>query len=170
MARNAPLVCQHLENISRQALEKYQHIIRQYVRNRHGVYALYRRNKLYYVGLATNLRTRLAHHLKDRHGHSWDRFSVYLTIVDSHLRELESLLLRTKHLVYDERGAPMKRRKLKQEKFKAQNGLCPNCSKPLPARGAVLDRLEAMSGYTTQNTRLLCPKCDARIQEERRYT
>lgn len=94
MARHASLVCQHLENISRQALEKYQHTIRQYVRNRHGVYALYRREKLYYVGLATNLRTRLSHHLKDRHAQSWDRFSVYLTIGDSHLRELESLLLR----------------------------------------------------------------------------
>jgi hypothetical protein len=77
MARHTPLVCQHLENISRQALEKYQHIIKQYVRYRHGVYALYRRDKLYYVGLASNLRTRLGHHLKDRHGQSWDRFSVY---------------------------------------------------------------------------------------------
>lgn len=94
MARQKSLVCQHLENISRQALEKYQQTIRQYVRNRHGVYALYRRGKLYYVGLASNLRTRLGHHLKDRHGESWDRFSVYLTIGDSHLRELESLLLR----------------------------------------------------------------------------
>lgn len=94
MARHSQLVCQHLEHISRQALEKYQHVIRQYVRNRHGVYALYRRSKLYYVGLASNLRTRLGHHLKDRHADSWDRFSVYLTIGDSHLRELESLLLR----------------------------------------------------------------------------
>jgi len=94
MARQSPLVCQHLENISRLVLDKYQHIIRQYVRNRHGVYALYRRGKLYYVGLASNLRLRLGHHLKDRHSQSWDRFSVYLTIGDSHLRELESLLLR----------------------------------------------------------------------------
>jgi hypothetical protein len=94
MARKKPLVCQHLEDISRQALEKYQQIIRHYVRNRHGVYALYRCRKLYYVGLASDLRTRLRHHLKDRHGQSWDRFSVYVTIGDSHLRELESLLLR----------------------------------------------------------------------------
>ncbi|MDY0356173.1 MAG: GIY-YIG nuclease family protein [Sedimentisphaerales bacterium] len=94
MARRTPLVCQHLENISRHALEQYQDIIRDYVRHRQGVYALYRRGKLYYVGLASNLRSRLAHHLKDRHGDSWDRFSVYLTIGDSHLRELESLILR----------------------------------------------------------------------------
>ena len=95
MKKRAQLVCQHLENISREALEKHQEIIRQYVRGRHGVYALYRRNKLYYVGLATNLRNRLKHHLRDRHGHSWDRFSIYLTIGDHHLRELEALILRT---------------------------------------------------------------------------
>ncbi len=94
MAKRKPLVSQHLQNISRNALEKYQNIVRRYVRRRQGVYALYRRNKLYYVGLASNLRSRLSHHLRDRHGDSWDRFSVYLTIGDSHLKELESLILR----------------------------------------------------------------------------
>jgi len=94
MAKPAQLVSQHLENISREALEEYQKIIRNYVRGRQGVYALYRRGRLYYVGLASDLRWRLNQHLKDRHGHSWDRFSVYLTIGESHLRELESLLLR----------------------------------------------------------------------------
>jgi len=88
------LVCQHLENISRDALEKHQKIIKQYVRRRNGVYALYRKEKLYYVGLAKNLRSRLKSHLHDRHGTSWDRFSVYLTIGEQHLRELESLILR----------------------------------------------------------------------------
>jgi len=42
MPKRTPLVCQQLENISREALGKYQDIIRQYVRRRHGVYALYR--------------------------------------------------------------------------------------------------------------------------------
>src|SRR3989338_9700904 len=93
--RNQPnLVCQYLENISRKALEKYQDIVRKYVRGRHGVYALYRKNKLYYVGLASNLRSRLRHHLQDRHAQAWDSFSVYLTIGDQHLRELEALVLR----------------------------------------------------------------------------
>lgn len=94
MARGEPLVCQHLENVSRDALEKYQRIIRLYIRRRPGIYALYRRNKLHYVGLATNLTSRLRQHLRDRHGNSWDRFSVYLTIGDRHMKELESLLLR----------------------------------------------------------------------------
>jgi hypothetical protein len=94
MPPRSHFVCQQLENISRDALEKYQAIIRDYVRRRQGVYALYRQGKLYYVGLASNLRGRLTSHLKDRHGDSWDRFSVYLTVSDTHLRELEALILR----------------------------------------------------------------------------
>lgn len=88
------LVCQYLENVSRALLEKYSSIIREYVGRRHGVYALYQKNKLYYVGLASNLRVRLNHHLKDRHADTWDRFSVYLTAHDEHIRELESLVIR----------------------------------------------------------------------------
>jgi hypothetical protein len=94
MSKRASLVCQHLENLSRVVLERYQRIIRNYVRNREGVYALYRRGKLYYVGLASDLQWRLKHHLRDRHRASWDSFSIYLTIGDKHLKELESLLLR----------------------------------------------------------------------------
>src|ERR1700687_595857 len=94
MRQRTHFVYEHLENISREALEKYQSVIRRYVRRRQGVYALYRRGKLYYVGLASNLRSRLKNHLRDRHGKSWDRFSVYLTVSDAHLRELEALILR----------------------------------------------------------------------------
>ena len=94
MAKKTALVSQHLEKISREGLERYQDVIREYVRDRQGIYPLYSGDKLYYVGLAINLRPRLKIHLKDRHGHSWDRFSVYLTIGDSHLKELESLFLR----------------------------------------------------------------------------
>ena len=76
MAKPAQLVCQHLENISRDALEKYLPIVRRYAIGRQGVYALYRRGKLYYVGLARDLRWRLNAHLKDRLAPHWDRCSI----------------------------------------------------------------------------------------------
>ena len=94
MARQQQLVCQQLENISSVVLEEYRDIIRHYIRGRNGAYALYKREKLYYVRLATNLRGRLKQHLRDRHRGLWDRFSVYLTIGDHHIKEMESLLLR----------------------------------------------------------------------------
>lgn len=94
MPRRHSLVCQYVENLSSAAIEKYADIIRDLVGRQHGVYALYKRERLYYVGLATNLRSRLRHHLKDRHNGRWDRFSVYLTIDSRHMKELESLVLR----------------------------------------------------------------------------
>jgi hypothetical protein len=88
------LVHQHLENVSRELLERHPDIVRQFIGRNAGIYALYRKNKLYYVGLATALRFRLRAHGKNRHGNSWDTFSIYLTIKDQHLREIEALLLR----------------------------------------------------------------------------
>jgi len=92
--RNSQLVCQHLENVSRKMLEEYQDVIRSFVRGRNGVYALYRRGKLYYVGLASSLLGRLKMHLRDHHADTWDRFSVYLTIGPAYMKEIESVLMR----------------------------------------------------------------------------
>ena len=90
----AGLVIEHLEGISRTAIKRYPDIITEFARGRSGVYALYKGNDLYYVGLAKNLRSRLHGHLRDRHAEAWDRFNFYLTQGDEHLRELESLVLR----------------------------------------------------------------------------
>jgi hypothetical protein len=94
MPKTPQLVSQHLENIGGDVFEEYQEIIREYVSHRRGIYALYKNDRLYYVGLATNLSSRLKAHLGDKHSGRWNRFSVYLTIGDTHLNELESLLLR----------------------------------------------------------------------------
>ena len=91
--KSGQLVCQHLENISSEALEKYQKIIKEYIKGRHGVYALYKKGKLYYAGLATDLRGRLKIHLRDKHAGKWDRFSIYLVIDSKHIKELETLIL-----------------------------------------------------------------------------
>jgi len=43
------LVIEFLENVSRTALEEYQQIIREYIKGKNGIYALYRGNRLKYV-------------------------------------------------------------------------------------------------------------------------
>ena len=53
MSRARHLVLQHIENVSRKVLQEHQEVIRDYVAGKSGIYALYRRNKLYYVGLAS---------------------------------------------------------------------------------------------------------------------
>lgn len=74
-----------------------------------------------------------------------------------------------KELVYDERGKPMSRRGLKARKRREQEGKCALCGRELPAKNVVLDRLEAMKGYTAENTRLLCKDCDYQQQEARGF-
>lgn len=92
--KRTPLVVEHLEGISRAAISRFPELVTEFARGKSGVYALYKGESLYYVGLAKNLRSRLHHHLRDRHAQEWNRFSIYLTRDDEHLKELESLVLR----------------------------------------------------------------------------
>jgi hypothetical protein len=94
VCRQTRLVRWHLERVSGRVLEEHGDLLRGFVHRGRGIYALYRKDRLYYVGLASNLPSRLAHHLRDRHAGKWDRFSLYVTSRDSHIRELESLVLR----------------------------------------------------------------------------
>jgi hypothetical protein len=75
-----------------------------------------------------------------------------------------------KRLEFDERGTPMQRRKLKDEKWKKQRGLCANCGGELPERGSELDRFDPVLGYTDENTRLICHKCHREAQEARNFS
>ena len=92
--KGSHLVVQHLEAVHSRLFEEHKDVLREFLKGRHGVYALYKGDRLYYVGLASSLRSRLRHHLRDRHAGRWDHFSVYVTSTDDHLRELEALALR----------------------------------------------------------------------------
>lgn len=88
------LVTQYLEGVSRELLSLYPTLITDVVGSRNGIYALYKGDKLYYVGLAKDLNQRLGQHLKNKHAKAWDSFSVYLTIGDAHMPELEAMIVR----------------------------------------------------------------------------
>ena len=88
------LVYRHLEGVSRSLFVEHGDLVRNLIGSNQGIYALYKRDRLQYVGLASSLANRLKVHLRDRHKNSWDHFSIYFTIKDSHIKELESLLLR----------------------------------------------------------------------------
>jgi len=89
-----PLVIGYLERIASSAFSEFPQQITDLVHGKHGVYALYKGDRLYYVGLATNLRNRIKHHLRDRHAGKWNRFSLYLVRRAEHIKELEALILR----------------------------------------------------------------------------
>ena len=111
MRRTRHLVLGYLERVSSKAFDRYPEELTDLAAKEHGVYALYKGDRLYYVGLAIDLRNRIKHHLRDRHARKWDRFSLYLIRKADHIKELESLILRTA----DPRGNRKKGKLLKAE-------------------------------------------------------
>ena len=75
----------------------------------------------------------------------------------------------TKELGYDERNKPAHRTALKKLKRKEQGGVCALCNASVPHDGSVLDRVEAMGGYTVAKTRVLSPDCDRDVQKKRGF-
>jgi hypothetical protein len=63
-------------------------------------------------------------------------------------------------LVWDERGKPAKRKRLKAAMFKLQEGKCAEGGEPLAMKGSVLDRKIPMLGYTKENVDLICTAHD----------
>ena len=88
------MVLGYLEQIASSAFGDFPKQVTELIGKQHGVYALYKGTRLYYVGLASNLRGRINHHLRDRHAGKWDHFSLYLVRKADHIKELESLILR----------------------------------------------------------------------------
>lgn len=78
--------------------------LREIMRGYAGIYALYRRQRLYYIGLTTNLFDRIKWHLKDRHGGKWDRFIIFRIQRVRYLKDIETLI----HQLVDTRGNKVK--------------------------------------------------------------
>lgn len=102
-----------------------------------------------------------------------------LELVRSRLEEMAGGDLKLLHhlrrrirlrLEHDERGTPMHRRKLKDQKWKEQRGKCVFCSEDLPETEAELDRIDSYGGYTRENTRLIHHACHRKQQAERGFT
>jgi len=109
--KSRPIVIGHLEKVSSTVFDQYRKQITGMIKGNYGVYALYRRSKLYYIGLATDFRKRINQHLKDKHKGKWNYFSLYLIRKIDHLREVEALLVRIA-----EPGGNKQKGKLKRSK------------------------------------------------------
>ncbi len=94
MAKRGTLVSGCLEGVSSDLLKQYARLLRQYAAGEVGVYALYKGDRLFYVGLARDLRQRLKQHQHDRLERRWDQFSFYIVRDSRHVGDIETLLLR----------------------------------------------------------------------------
>ena len=60
--------------------------------------------------------------------------------------------------------------KLKRLKWKAQEGHCAICEKPIKQEGSELDRAKASDGYTVENTRLVHHECHVADQKAKGFS
>lgn len=99
--RSHSLIVSHLGGIKRALLEgekraAFLDFLSQYASAARGLYALYdKRGRLYYTGKASDLQQRLNQHLKDRHGDSWDRMTLFVVSDSANVGELEGLVIAT---------------------------------------------------------------------------
>lgn len=68
--------------------------LREIMKGNAGIYALYRKNRLYYVGLTRNLFGRINWHLRDRHAGRWDSFVIFRIKRVEYLKDVETLITR----------------------------------------------------------------------------
>ena len=71
-----------------------------------GVYALYKSNNLYYVGLTKDLFGRIRWHLKDRHARKWDKFMIFRIKRVGYLKDIETIM----HHIAEPKGNRIKGR------------------------------------------------------------
>ena len=95
------LIAGHLGGIKRALLEgekrpAFLQFLAGELPAKRGIYALYdKRGRLYYTGKATDLAKRFNQHLRDKHGESWDRMTLFLVGDSANVAELEGLVVAT---------------------------------------------------------------------------
>ena len=92
--KTKPIVEAYLERIGQKVFKDFSSVITKLIKGHQGIYALYKKDKLYYIGLASNLKNRIKHHLNDKHKNCWTHFSLYIISKQEHIKEFESVILR----------------------------------------------------------------------------
>jgi predicted XRE-type DNA-binding protein len=99
--RAGSLISSHLGGIKRALLEgekrpAFLEFLNGIAPSARGLYALYdKKGRLYYTGKASDLKQRLNQHLKDKHGDSWDRMTLFVVSDSANVAELEGLVIAT---------------------------------------------------------------------------
>jgi hypothetical protein len=150
--RTRSIVTGHLEKIGAKVFVDFSSAITDLIKGNQGIYALYKKDRLYYVGLASNLKSRINAHNKDRHQNKWTHFSLYIIRKEDHIKEIESLVLGIAYpkgnkvrgkLKQSKDLRPLLKRKLKDEWIKQLDGIIGNKNRPA---GRIKKRMNNKTG------------------------
>jgi len=91
--KRGSLIRYPLENIKRESFETIRKELKEILHRKPGIYALYRGNRLVYVGLASSLYRRVKGYLKSKRL-KWDNFSIFIIKRLRYLKDLETAVVR----------------------------------------------------------------------------
>jgi Restriction Enzyme Adenine Methylase Associated/GIY-YIG catalytic domain len=150
--RTRSIITGHLEKIGAKVFDDFSSVITDLIKGHQGIYALFKKDRLYYVGLARNLKSRINAHNKDRHQNKWTHFSLYIIRKEDHIKEIESLVLRIAYpkgnkvkgkLKQSKDIRPLLKRRLKDEWIKQLDGIIGNKNSPA---GKIKKRVHKKTG------------------------
>jgi hypothetical protein len=92
--KKGSLIKEVLEGVSSDYFGAVHKELKRALHEKAGIYALYKKNRLYYVGLASSLYGRIRWHQFDRHKGKWDNFSLFVIKDPKYLKDIETSVVR----------------------------------------------------------------------------
>ena len=87
--KKGKLIKQKLEGIPAGSLHILSKDMKELLGKKPGIYALYNNKKLYYVGMAVNLHSRLKSHLRAKRSRKWNKISIFVITRTQYLKDVE---------------------------------------------------------------------------------
>jgi hypothetical protein len=88
------LIRGYLEKVDRKAFEYLFKDFKQLLGKSSGIYALYNKGNLYYIGIADSLLDRVDWHTHDRHRNKWNGVSFFIIDKHKYSKDIETVILR----------------------------------------------------------------------------
>lgn len=88
------LVRGYIEYCSREIFQVAPETLKKYLEDKSGLYALYKGDDLYYVGMSEDIYGRLVNHTHDHHKGRWTYFSAYVIKRVRYIKDLEAIVHR----------------------------------------------------------------------------
>ena len=87
--KKGKLIKQKLEDIPANSLQILSKDMKELLGKKSGIYALYNNKKLYYVGMAFNIHSRLKSHLRAKRSRKWNKISIFVIKRTQYLKDVE---------------------------------------------------------------------------------
>jgi len=115
--KKGKLISEKLEGIPADSLQILSKDMKELLGKKPGIYALYNKKKLYYVGMATNLHKRLKDHQRARRSRKWNKISIFVINKTQYLKDVELAVINISNPPGNEQKGKIPKNNYLQKKY-----------------------------------------------------